>query len=445
MTNPAKKQLHIAAFIMSGMTSQSWRHESIKSDAGFDIDFYLEYGRIAEEGLIDALFLADGATFPNLPDAVVQRLSSVTLFEPATLMTAIAARTTHVGVIYTASTSDNEPNALARQVASLDHISRGRAGWNLVTSYGPGSALLGLPADGEREKRYERAAEFHQVVTGLWDSFEDDAFVLDKAAGRYVDPGKIHRLNHKGQYYTVPGPLKMARPVQGHPVIAQAGASEAGRELGARTADVIFCTNLSLDDGKAFYADMKARAVRHGRHPDDIKILTGCGVVWGETDAEANEKLDEISSLFPVEVAVENLSLGLADYDPDLPFPRDLPVSKFSVGHQRAITSFAIANNLTIRQTAQRLAVANKHRTIAGTAKTIADNFEEWIENDACDGIVLMSPYLLAGFTDFVRHVVPELQRRGLYRTAYEGKTLRENLGLRRPANRHVTQPSAAE
>ncbi|MFB9948695.1 LLM class flavin-dependent oxidoreductase [Rhizobium puerariae] len=437
------RQLHIAAFVWAGATSQSWRHPSIRSDCGFDIDYYIRYGQVAEEGLIDALFLADGATFPAGPDEVVQRLSSVSLFEPATLMTAIAAHTSHVGLIYTASSSDNEPSALARQVASLDHISKGRAGWNLVTSYGPGSHHLGLPPD-ERATRYDRAEEFYEVVTGLWDSFEDDAFIYDKERGIYFDTKKLHRLNHSGKYYTTPGPLKVARPIQGYPVIAQAGASEAGRNLGARTADVIFCNNLSIEDAKAFYKDIKARARSFGRDPDDVKILTGCGVVWGETDEIANARLDEISALFPVEVAVANLQLGLDKHDPDQPFPRDLPPAAFSLGHQNAITAFAIRNNLTIRQTALRLAAANKHRSIAGTARSIADNFQEWLEADACDGIVLMSPYLIEGLSDFVRHVVPELQRRGIYRQAYEGRTLRENLGLKRPENRHVHRQEAA-
>jgi alkanesulfonate monooxygenase len=437
------RRLHIAAFLWAGATSQSWRHTSIQSDAGFDIDNYIRYGQIAEEGLIDALFLADGATFPAGPDDVVKRLSSVSLFDPATLMTAIAAHTKRIGLIYTASSSDNEPSALARQMASLDHISHGRAGWNLVTSYGPGSRHLGLPQD-ERLTRYDRAEEFYEVVTGLWDSFEDDAFLFDKESGIYFDPEKLHRLNHAGKYYTTPGPLKVARPVQGYPVIAQAGASESGRNLGARTADVIFCNNLSMTDAQAFYKDIKARAVAFGRDPDDVKILTGCGVVWGETDEIAGAKLDDISALFPIEVAVKNLQIGLEGYDPDMPFPRDLPPAAFSLGHQVAITNFAIRNNLTIRQTALRLAAANKHRAIAGTASTIADNFQEWMEADACDGIVLMSPYLIDGLSDFVRHVVPELQRRGIYRTAYEGATLRENLGLKRPENRHVLAKRAA-
>ncbi|WP_449396110.1 LLM class flavin-dependent oxidoreductase [Devosia riboflavina] len=439
-----KKQLHIAAFLWAGATSQSWRHPSIDPGCGFDIDYYIRYGKVAEEGLIDALFLADGATFPGGPDSVVQRLSSVSLFEPATLMTAIGAHTDHVGLIYTASSSDNEPSALARQVASLDHITHGRAGWNLVTTYGPGSRHLGLPPD-ERETRYDRANEFHEVVTGLWDSFEDDAFVHDQESGIFVDTTKVHRLNHKGKYYETTGPLKVARPPQGYPVIAQAGASEAGKNLGARTADIIFCNNLSLEYAQEFYADIKTRAVSFGRSPDDVKVLTGCGVVWGETDEIANAKLDEISNLFPVEVAVANLSIGLEKYDPDEPFPRDLPPAAFSLGHQKAITSFALANDLTIRQTALRLAAANKHRSIAGTAKTIADNFEQWLEAGACDGIVLMSPYLLDGLSDFVQHVVPELQRRGIYRKEYEGKTLRENLGLKRPPNRHVAARKAAE
>lgn len=434
----AGKQIRFAAFIMSGFTSQSWRHPSIAAGAGFDPEFYIRYGKVAEQGYFDTLFLADGATFPAASDEVVQRMSSVTLFEPATLMSTIGAHTKHVGLIYTVSVSDSEPSALARQLASLDHLSGGRAGWNLVTTYGPGSRHLGLPPSKEQDDSYSRAAEYHDIVTGLWDGFEDDAFVHDKASGIYFDINKLHRLGHKGRYYETAGPLRIARPVQGHPVIAQAGASERGRDFGASTADLIFCNCLSLPYAQEFYADIKARADRAGRNPDNVKVMPGCGVVWGETDAIAQEKLDEISDLFPVDVAIENLQMGLTGYDPDQPFPTDLPPSKFSIGHQRAITAFAVENGLTLRQTARRLAVANKHRSIAGTAKTIADSFEEWITQDGCDGFTIMSPYLIDGFEDFVRHVVPELQRRGLYRSAYEGKTLRENLGVPRPANRYT-------
>jgi FMN-dependent oxidoreductase (nitrilotriacetate monooxygenase family) len=437
------QQMNLAAFIFAGMYSQSWRHPSVQSDGEFSLAYQTEFARTAEAGLFDCVFMADESSLARPPAEtdMLKRLSSVTGFDPLTLMTALAMRTERIGLIFTSSTTYQEPYNLARAIGSLDHISGGRAGWNLVTSANANEAPnfgRDVPVHAER---YARAREFYDVVTGLWDSFDDDAFCLDKAAGVYAHPDKMHALDYQGQHYRVRGPLKMGRPPQGYPVIAQAGASEAGRELGARTADVIFCTNHFKAEAQAFYNDIKSRAEQAGRRRSDVKILPGAAIIWGASQAEAEDRFAAISELYPLDIAIQNITgavgIDVSNLAPDSPFPI-LPPSNGIQGHQRAITEFARRGNLTIRQTAQRLAASSKHRTLVGTTKMIADDLEEWFSAGACDGFVVMSPYRLEGFADFVRHVVPELQRRGLYRTAYTGKTLRDHLGLSRPPSRYA-------
>lgn len=435
----ARRKMTLTAMMFSGVASQAWRHPDLPSGANFDLGYYTDYARTAEAGLFDAVFMADNSELQILPNDTFQQLSTASLFEPATLMAALATQTEKVGLIFTASTSDTEPAALARLVASVDHISAGRAGWNLVTSYGPGSVNLGLTVDGDHDLRYERAREFHKIVTALWDSFEDDAFVHNKGTGKYFDPAKLHSIDHKGRFFTNKGVMRMARPVQGQPVIVQAGASEAGRDLGAATADIVFCIAPTIEEAQVFYSDMKSRVAKAGRRPEDLNIVPGCGVVWGRTDQEAAEKLNEMGELYPIEMALHNLFIDFTGLDLDGPFPeKPKLVANRAQGHLIAITNFARRNNLSIRQTARCLAAAHKHRIVAGTAKTIADDLEEWMARGAADGFMIISPYQLAGFKEFVAHVVPELQRRGLFRTGYEGSTLREHLGLRRPPNRYV-------
>ncbi|KAF1044483.1 LLM class flavin-dependent oxidoreductase [Xylophilus sp.] len=432
------RQMRLAASIYSGEASQAWRHPQARPDARLDLGTFVEYAELAEAACFDTLFLPDTGAPARLAPDVMQRLSSLSVFEPLTLMCALAMHTQRIGLVYTASATFNEPYHVARQVASLDHLSGGRAGWNLVTSLSrTQSANFGGGPQPAHDARYRKAEEFHDVVTGLWDSFDDDAFVRDKASGRFVDPRKMHYLEHSGEFFSVEGPLRIARPPQGHPVVAQAGASEAGRELGARTADLIFCTNLSLEDGQTFYADMKRRTVAHGRDPDDLKILTGTAIVWGETDAEARARFEQLSSLYPVDVAIHNLAIDLEGRNPDDKFPQDLPPSLGSQGHQKAITDFARRHDFTIRQTAQALAASAKHRVLIGSTTTIADDLEAWFRQGAADGFVVISPFFLDGFRDIARHVVPELQRRGLFRSAYEGHTLREHLGVPRPPSRY--------
>jgi alkanesulfonate monooxygenase len=328
---------------------------------------------------------------------------------------------------------------VARRFASLDHISGGRAGWNIVTTSNPDAALnFGLTEHVEHGERYRRAREFYEVVTGLWDSWADDAFIRDVENGIYFDPAKLHVLDHKGKHLSVRGPLNIARPVQGWPVIVQAGASDAGRQLAAETAEAVFTAQGTLAAGREFYADVKGRMEQAGRSPAHMKILPACFVVVGDTVEEAREKRARLDSLVDYANGIASLSIALghdaSGFDPDAPLP-DIPESNASKsGRQRAI-DLAKRENLTVRQLAQRLG-GHSGLAMIGTAATIADQMEEWLVTEACDGFTVQFPYLPAGLDDFVDRVVPELQRRGLFRREYEGKTLRENLGLPRPANR---------
>lgn len=285
-----KKQLHLAGFIYSGQASQAWRHPDIDAHQSLDIDYYIEYAQLAEKYKFDTLFLADGASFPVEGDPLARHYWSVSTFEPATLFSAIASRTERIGLIYTASVSDAEPNNLARQLASLDHISHGRAGWNIVTTHGPASDNLNVPQDEAGPTKYERARAFFDVVTALWDSFEDDAMLRDKASGIYVDLDKVHRPEIENRYYKAHQPLRMERPPQGYPVIAQAGTSAEGMAFGGATADLIYCANYSIEAGQKTYRSLKEHALAAGRQPSDLVVMTGVAVIWGETQEEAERK-----------------------------------------------------------------------------------------------------------------------------------------------------------
>jgi FMN-dependent oxidoreductase (nitrilotriacetate monooxygenase family) len=328
---------------------------------------------------------------------------------------------------------------IARRFASLDHISGGRAGWNLVTTSNPDAALnFGLTEHMEHGERYRRAREFFDVVTGLWDSWADDAFIHDVDSGIYFDPEKLHVLNHKGQYLSVRGPLNIARPIQGWPVVVQAGSSEDGRQIAAETAEVIFSAPNSLAEGQRFYADVKGRMAALGRDPDHLKILPGAFIIVGDSEAEAKEKRLLLDSFVHYDSAIASLSIALGHdasrFDPDGPLPEIPETNASKTARQKAI-DMARADNLTVRQLAQRLG-GFSGLAMVGTPKMIADQMEEWLESRGSDGFNVFFPYLPQGLDDVVERVVPELQRRGIFRREYEGKTLRENLGLPRPENR---------
>lgn len=416
----------------------AWRYPGAIPDANFNLPVLKRFIQKLEQGKFDAFFMADHLAVLNLPIDALKRSHTVTSFEPFTLLSTLAAITERIGLVATASTTYDAPYHVARRFASLDHISGGRAGWNIVTTYNPDAALnFGLEEELPHDERYQRAREFYQVVTGLWDSFADDAFVRDIDAGIYLDPTKMHVLNHKGKYFSVRGPLNIARPIQGYPVIVQAGASEVGRQLAAETAEVVFSGVNSLEAGKAFFADVKGRAAAIGRHPDSIKILPGVLVVVGESIESAQAKLAKLDSLVHYDSGISSLNMALgydvSGFDPDGPLPEIPPTNGSHTGRDR-IVALAQRQQLTIRQLAQR-AASYGGLIFVGTAQTIADQMEQWLWEEGADGFNVMFPFLPAGLDDFVEQVIPELQRRGIFRQEYEGKTLRDHLGLARPAN----------
>ena len=435
------RRLHLGAFMRPvSIHTGAWRYPGAYADANFNFAHIKRFAQKLEAGKFDAFFMADHLAVLNMPMDALKRSATVTSFEPMTLLPALAAVTEHLGLIATGSTTYEEPFHVARRFASLDHISGGRAAWNVVTTSNPNASLnFGIEAQMEHDERYQRAREFYDVVIGLWDSWADDAFIRDVEAGIYFDPERLHTLDHKGEYFSVRGPLNIGRPVQGHPVIVQAGASEAGRQLAAETAEAIFASSRTLEDGQAFYKDIKARMTALGRDPDHLKVLPGCLVVVGDTVDEAHQKRSLLDSQVHYESAVASLSIALGTdarkFDPDGPLP-DVPETNTSQsGRERAI-KLAREEGLTVRELAQRLGGYSRPRLV-GTPETIADAMEEWLVERGCDGFNIMFPFLPQGLDDFVDRVVPVLQRRGLFRTEYEGTTLRENLGLPRPNNRY--------
>ncbi len=435
-----KRQLRLGAFMRpTTIHTAGWRYPGAYPDANFNLAHLQRFAQTLERGRFDAFFMADHLAVLNMPIEALKRSHTVTSFDPITLLPALAMSTTHLGLIATASTTFEQPYLIARRFASLDHISGGRAGWNVVTTSNPDAALnFGLDEHMEHGERYQRAREFFDVVTGLWDSWADDAFVRDTESGIFFDPARLHVLNHKGPYLSVRGPLNIARPVQGWPVIVQAGASESGRQLAAETAEVVFAAHNNLEDGRAFYADVKGRMDALGRDRDHLKILPGAFVVVGDSVGEAREKRARLDSLVHAESAIASLSIALGHdasrFDPDGPLP-ETPESNASKSSRERVIALARRENLTVRQLAQRLG-GYAGLAFVGTPETIADGMEEWLVREGCDGFNVMFPYLPEGLDDFVDKVVPELQRRGLFRREYEGRTLRENLGLPRPANR---------
>ncbi len=435
------RQLHLGAFMRPvSIHTGAWRYPGAFPDANFNIRHYKRFAQTLERGRFDAIFLADHLAVLNMPMAALKRSATVTSFEPLTLLAALAGVTEHLGLIATASTTYEQPYHVARKFASLDHLSGGRAGWNLVTTANPQAALnFGLDEHVEHGERYRRAREFFDVVTGLWDSWADDAFIRDVEAGVYFDPDKLHVLAHKGAHFAVRGPLNLARPVQGWPVIVQAGASEAGRQIAAETAEVVFGSQNNLADARRFYADVKGRMAALGRDPEHLKILPGAFVVVGETLAEAREKKARLDGLVHPDSGIASLSVQLghdisgADLDGPLP---EIPETNASKSARQKLIEMAKRENMTVRQLAQYVGGSYGTLEMIGTPAMIADQMEEWLETRGGDGFNVMFPFLPGGLDDFVDRVVPELQRRGLFRRDYEGTTLRENLGLPRPKNR---------
>lgn len=431
------RMLRFGAFLAgTGGNMASWRHPNAIADAAINLDYYRWLTKRAEAAKLDFAFFGDGLyisekSHPNF----------LNRFEPLTLLAALAMETTHIGLAATLSTTYSDPYTVARQFASVDHISKGRAGWNIVTSPLEGSAQnYSRPEHPEHDLRYRMADEYLEVAKGLWDSWEEDAFVRDKASGRFIDPDKMHRLNHRGEFYNVQGPLNISRSPQGRPVLIQAGSSEAGRNFAARHADAVFTGGASLEDGARFYQDVKQRAMRLGRGPEDILILPGCGPIVGSTMAEAEARYEEIANLVSIEDALNYLGryfndIDFTQYDLDAPFPDlgDFGRNGWESTTDR-IKELARAEGLTLRQMALR-STTTRHAFI-GTPEYIADTMQAWFEGGAADGFMLTGAVLPDALLDFIDHVLPILKNRGLFRTEYEAGTLHGNLGLPIPANR---------
>ncbi|MCB4768681.1 LLM class flavin-dependent oxidoreductase [Ancylobacter sp. Lp-2] len=440
-------QLRLGAFYHEGGHHvAAWRHPEAAPDG---LQGLIDFARKAEAAKFDAVFFADGPSvrLRNLAAASAKAHNGVRAFEPITLLSALALATDRIGLVATASSSFNEPYNLARQFASLDHISGGRAGWNLVTTNDQDAAFnFNHGTQLQHADRYRRAAEFADVVLGLWDSWDDDAFPRDREAGRYFDPAKLHVLDHKGPHFQVLGPLNIPRTPQGHPVVVQAGSSEPGKELAARTAEVIFTAQQTLAEAVEFYADVKARLARYGRSRDDLKILPGVSPVIGRTRADARAKFDALQELITPEVGLgllsDHLGADLTGYPVDGPIP-DLPATNGGKSRQTLVVDLALREKLTIRELYLRIAGARGHWQLVGTPADIADQLEERFVNYGADGFNVMPPLLPGSLDDFIELVVPELRRRGLFRIEYEGTTLRDHLGLRRPENRFARQVAA--
>jgi FMN-dependent oxidoreductase (nitrilotriacetate monooxygenase family) len=433
------RKLHLNAFLMSvGHHEASWRLPESDPHAGWDVKHFQELARIAERGKLDSVFFADSPVLQGDPGR-----RPAGKLEPTVLLTALAAVTEHIGLIATASTSYNEPYNLARRFASVDHVSGGRAGWNIVTTAGADAARnFGLDDVPLHSERYERAAEFVEVATKLWDSWADDAIVADKEAGVHADAAKVRPINHRGRYFRVDGPLNVPRSPQGYPLLVQAGSSEDGKQFAARFAEAVFTAQQTLGEAQDFYRDLKQRAAALGRDPDGVKILPGIVPVIGDTPAEARELDAELERLISPEYAkrqlAERFHLDPRDLDLDEPLPANLPAEDEIEGAKSRYTlivDLARRENLTVRQLIGRLGGGRGHRTFAGTPVQVADTIEEWFDSGAADGFNIMPAVLPSGLVAFVEKVVPILQERGRFRTEYTGTTLRDHYGLTRPAN----------
>ena len=434
------RQLRLGAFMRpASIHTGAWRYPGAWPDANFNFAHLKHLAQRLESARFDAFFMADHLAVLNMPVEALKRSHTVTSFEPFTLLSALAAVTEHIGLVATASTTFDSPYHVARRFASLDHLSDGRAGWNIVTTSNPDAALnFGLDDHMGHDERYRRAREFYDVVTGLWDSWADDAFIREVESGLYFDPARLHVLGHKGEHLSVRGPLNIARPVQGWPVIVQAGSSEPGRQLAAETAEAVFTAPPNLAEGRRFYADVKGRMAKLGRDRDHMKILPAAFVVVGDSMEEARAKRARLDSLVHYDSAVASLSIALghdvSGFDPDGRLP-PIPETNASKSGRERVLQLAESEGLTVRQLAQRLG-GYAGLAFVGTPASIADEMAEWLESEGSDGFNVMFPYLPGGLDDFVDKVVPVLQERGLFRCEYEGRTLRENLGLPRPENR---------
>ncbi|SDU27487.1 LLM class flavin-dependent oxidoreductase [Gordonia westfalica] len=434
-----RRQMNLNLFILSsGHHEAAWRHPESTPERMFEPDFYLGLARAAEAAALDAVFLAD---IPKL-DVNIE-FNAAGRLDPLLTLATIAGGTERIGLIATASTTYSYPWQLARALSTLDHLSRGRAAWNIVTTDSPDAARnFGLNGNPDAALRYERAEAFIEAVEALWDSWDDDAVVLDRAGGRYVDPTRIHHPNIAGPHAKVASALTTPRPPQGHPVLVQAGSSDHGRVFAARHAEAIFTAQQRIEDAQAFYRDVKSRAFDLGRNPAHIKILPGLSPFIGGTEEEARRLEREFNDLTIPAFGLMQLKdfayVDLDDLDLDAPVPIEAfgdagDVTNNKKSRTQVYADIVRREKPTLRQLLHKLAGARGHRVVAGTPEQIADTMTDWFDNHAADGFNVMPPYLPGGFDVFAETVVPILRRRGLFREGYEGTTLREHLGLPRP------------
>jgi N-acetyl-S-(2-succino)cysteine monooxygenase len=447
-----RRMMHLGAFVHeTGQHVAAWRHPGAFAESGTVFAQAMEVAKTAERGKFDLLFLADSAAVSvhGSPESR-GRMGKTVKFEPVTILSALAAVTSNLGLVATCSSTYNEPYTLARQFASLDQISAGRAGWNLVTSNNEAEAFNhGREKHAAHADRYDRAQEFAAVVNGLWDSWDEDAFIRDKDSGVYYDTTKMHVLNHRGLHFAVRGPLNVARSPQGRPVLVQAGASDTGRDLAARLAELVFTAQTTFEQATEFYSDVMARLPRFGRSDQHVKIMPGIYPVVGRTEAEAREKFDFLQSLIhpSVGLAVLEHTIGvpnLARYPLHGPVP-EMDDTNGPLSRQRLLLEAARRDNLTLWELCLLNAGPRGHLLTIGTPTQIADVMEHWFLHGAADGFNVMPAWLPGSLTDFVDMVIPELQRRGLFRTEYEGKTLRDNLGLPVPVSGWQSVPMVAQ
>jgi FMN-dependent oxidoreductase (nitrilotriacetate monooxygenase family) len=438
----------LATFIHnSGAHPGGWRYPGAPPVDQHDFRHYARLAQIAERGKLHCYFSGDSQGYPHIAGREAFAATDYAgKLEPTTLLAALAAVTSDIGLIATVGTTNNEPYSIARRFASIDHISGGRSGWNVVTSGSDSEARnFGGEAGMNHDNRYARAEEFVDVVKALWDSWEDGSQIRDRANARYFDADKVHQLNHVGRFFKVAGPLNIGRPPQGHPIIVQAGGSEPGRQLAARTADMIFTAQSSLDKAKVFYADMKRRAASFGRDPAKLLVIPSVQLMVRATEAEARQAEEELLALIPEALSLRSLQMqlgfDLTGYSPQDKLP-EIPLTNGGQWVQQQVIKMARDEDLTIGQLARRVTVSRASYSLAGTPEAVADMCEAWFRGGGADGFSLSPNYLPGALEDFVDQVVPILQKRGLFRTDYEGATLRDNLGLPRPPNSFVVDPS---
>jgi len=427
--------------VANGAHVAGWRMPQAQANAAMDIRLWMDMARAVERACIHFMFWADGIAVRHSArdDDELSFNPRIDVFEPLTVIGALGAVTERLGFVASASTTYNEPYHVARKFASLDYVTQGRVAWNVVTSWSEQEAFnFGLDAHVEHGKRYRRAEEFVDVVFGLWDSWEDDAFIRDKASGRYFDPAKLHTLNHQGEQLKVKGPLNVARPIQGYPVIAQAGSSGPGQDLGARIADLIYTQQKTKEDAVAFYRSVKEHGAKAGRDADSMLVMPGILPVLGRTRAEAEDKFAQLQSMVHPRVGLPMLAEVFGDlsgHDLDGPLPPPVGDGNAVKSAYEKLVRRAQEPGMTIRKLYESQASASGHFAFVGTAAEAADVMQDWFENRGCDGWNLIPPFMPGPAIECLEWLVPELQRRGLFQTEYEGDgTLRGSLGLARPS-----------